>query len=235
MALQLTPSQTVGPFFSIGLTWEDGAFVVPEGTPGAFWIRGRVFDGEGEPVPDAMIETWQADPDGRYNHPDDPRGAEAATSAASPARPTDAEGRFGDPHRQARPVPGPDGATQAPHLEVSVFARGLLNRVVTRIYFADEARAQRGRPGARRACPEDRRATLLAEPEPRTATASTSASRGRARPSSSPSERRRAAAGLFDGVLARGARAGGGLRRARGCRPCSTPRRRSPARRRAPA
>jgi protocatechuate 3,4-dioxygenase, alpha subunit len=165
MALQLTPSQTVGPYFSIGLTWEDGAFVVPEGTPGAFWIRGRVFDGNGEPVPDAMIETWQADPDGRYNHPDDPRGAEAGDFRGFARAGTDAEGRFGIHTVKPGPVPGPHGTTQAPHLEVSVFARGLLNRVVTRIYFADE-------PGLNavdrvlQSVPEERRATLLAEPVP---------------------------------------------------------------------
>jgi protocatechuate 3,4-dioxygenase alpha subunit len=60
-----TPSQTVGPFFSIGLSWEDGAHVVPEGTPGAVWIRGGVYDGAGEPVTDAVVETWQAEGVGR--------------------------------------------------------------------------------------------------------------------------------------------------------------------------
>ena len=72
--LQLTPSQTVGPYFAIGMTWEDGAHVVPEGTGGAFRVRGRVLDGKGEPIPDAVVESWQADPDGRYDHPEDPSG-----------------------------------------------------------------------------------------------------------------------------------------------------------------
>ena len=58
--LQLTPSQTVGPYYSIGLTWPDGPYVVPEGTPGAIWLRGCVFDGNGEPIPDAVVESWQA-------------------------------------------------------------------------------------------------------------------------------------------------------------------------------
>ena len=104
---------------------------MPEGTPGAFWIRGRVFDGDGEPVPDALVETWQADPDGRYDHPDDPRGrgggfrgfGRCADRRRRPLR---------DLHGEARAGPGAGGATQAPHLDVSVFARGLLNRVVTR-------------------------------------------------------------------------------------------------------
>ena len=74
-----TPSQTVGPFLSIALRWPDGADVVPDGTPGAFWLRGRVLDGSGTPVTDALVETWQADPEGRFDHPDDPRGRVAPT------------------------------------------------------------------------------------------------------------------------------------------------------------
>jgi protocatechuate 3,4-dioxygenase, alpha subunit len=161
--LQLTPSQTVGPYFSIGLTWEDGAFVVPEGTPDAIWIRGRVYDGEGESVPDAMIESWQADPEGRYNHPEDPRGGEASDFRGFARAPTDAEGRFGIHTVKPGPVPAPGGATQAPHLDLSVFARGLLNRVVTRIYFADERDLNAADP-VLRSVPEARRGTLLAEP-----------------------------------------------------------------------
>jgi protocatechuate 3,4-dioxygenase, alpha subunit len=165
MALQLTPSQTVGPYFSIGLTWEDGCFVVPERTPGSIWIRGRVYDGNGEPVPDAVIESWQADPEGRYNHPDDPRGAEARDFRGFARAPTDAEGRFGIHTVKPGPVPGRGGTTQAPHIELSVFARGLLNRVVTRIYFADEGERNAADP-VLQSVPEERRATLLAEPVP---------------------------------------------------------------------
>jgi protocatechuate 3,4-dioxygenase, alpha subunit len=73
--LALSPSQTVGPYLAIGLTWPDGTDVVPEGTPWAIRVFGRLLDGNGEVVPDGMIETWQADPDGRFDHPDDPRGA----------------------------------------------------------------------------------------------------------------------------------------------------------------
>jgi protocatechuate 3,4-dioxygenase alpha subunit len=160
MALQLTPSQTVGPFFSIGLTWEDGALVVPEGAAGAFWLRGRVFDGDGAPVPDAIVETWQADPEGRYDSPDDPRGAEPGFRGFARS-PTDADGRFAIHTVKPGPVPGPGGGTQAPHLAMSVFARGLLNRVVTRVYFADEADLNPADP-ILGDVPEDRRATLLA-------------------------------------------------------------------------
>jgi protocatechuate 3,4-dioxygenase, alpha subunit len=163
MALQLTPSQTVGPYFAIGLTWDDGAFVVPEGTPGAIRITGTVYDGEGEPIPDAMLESWQADPEGRYNHPDDPRGGEASDFRGFARAPSNAEGTFTIHTVKPGPVPGPDGATQAPHLELSVFARGLLNRVVTRIYFADETESNAADP-ILQSVPEERRGTLLAEP-----------------------------------------------------------------------
>ena len=75
LRLGLTPSATVGPYLAIGLTWPDVPYAVPEGTEGAIWLRGRVFDGNGDLVPDAMVETWQADPDGRFDHPDAPAGA----------------------------------------------------------------------------------------------------------------------------------------------------------------
>lgn len=140
----LTPSQTVGPFLEIGLPWPDGPFVVPEGTPGTITITGRVFDGAGEPVPDALIETWQADPDGRFNHPDDPRGAvgEPGSSFRGFGRcPTAPDGSYRIITLKPGPLPGPGGGTEAPHVDVSVFARGLLDRVVTRIYFPDEEQA----------------------------------------------------------------------------------------------
>jgi protocatechuate 3,4-dioxygenase alpha subunit len=142
-----TPSQTVGPYLSIGLPWPDGPFVVPEGTPGAIRIRGHLLDGAGDPVPDGLIETWQADPAGRFDHPDDPRGRERFEGFRGFGRsPTDEEGAWEILTLKPGAVPGPDGTTQAPHLAVSVFARGLLNRVVTRIYFADEEAANAADP-----------------------------------------------------------------------------------------
>jgi protocatechuate 3,4-dioxygenase alpha subunit len=160
--LQLTPSQTVGPFYSIGLTWEDGPFVVPEGADGAFWLRGRVTDGDGEPVPDALVETWQADPEGRYAHPDDPRGAALAFRGFGRSS-TDAGGEFAIHTVKPGPVAGPGGATQAPHIAMSVFARGLLNRVVTRVYFPDEDELN-GVDPVLESVDEGRRATLIAAP-----------------------------------------------------------------------
>ena len=147
--LPCTPSQTVGPFLHIALPWPDGPFVVPEGTPGAFWVRGRLLDGEGQSVPDGLIETWQADPAGRFDHPDDPRGA------AKPVVPgfrgfgrsaTDENGWWEILTVKPGALSAPDGSTEAPHLDVSVFSRGLLRRLVTRIYFPDEFAANEADP-----------------------------------------------------------------------------------------
>jgi protocatechuate 3,4-dioxygenase alpha subunit len=162
----LTPSQTVGPYFSIGLTWEDGPFAVGEDTHGALRLRGRVTDGDGEPVPDAMVESWQADPEGRFAHPEDPRGPATTPGFRGFARAaTNADGEWEIVTVKPGGVPGPDGAAQAPHIDLSVFARGLLNRVVTRVYFADEAEANAADP-VLAGVPEGRRATLVAEPAP---------------------------------------------------------------------
>jgi len=152
--LGLTPSQTVGPFLHLVLPWPDGPEVVPEPAPGAFWIRGRLVDGEGQPVPDGVIETWQADPDGRFNTP----GFRGFGRAA-----TDVDGRWGIYTVKPGAVAGYDGTMQAPHLEVWVFARGLLDRVVTRIYFGDDAVAHGADPVLAAVEPA-RRATLTATP-----------------------------------------------------------------------
>jgi protocatechuate 3,4-dioxygenase alpha subunit len=155
-----TPSQTVGPYLSIGLPWSDGPFVVPEGTPGAVWIRGTVFDGSGAPVPDALIETWQADPDGRFDHPNDPRGRGTSEFRGFGRCPTDENGEYKILTLLPGVLPGVNGARQARHIDVSVFARGLLSRVVTRIYFADEDNT--GDP-VLAAVPAARRDTLIAK------------------------------------------------------------------------
>ena len=145
----LTPSQTVGPFLHLVLPWPDGPDVVPPDRPDAIWLRGLVLDGDGVPLDDALVETWQADEHGRYDSPDF-RGFGRS--------PTDAQGRWA-----IRTVkPGRVGA-QAPHVAVSVFARGLLTRVVTRIYFADETEANDADP-VLAVVPVTRRATLLAAP-----------------------------------------------------------------------
>jgi protocatechuate 3,4-dioxygenase alpha subunit len=145
-----TPSQTVGPFLSIGLPWPDGPTVVPVGTPGAVMITGTVFDGAGAPVPDALIETWQADPDGRFDHPDAPEQTDFRGFGRCP---TDAQGNYWILTMLPGALPG-----QAPHIDVSILGRGLLHRVVTRIYFSDAA------DPVLEAVPAERRHTLIATP-----------------------------------------------------------------------
>ncbi len=169
MSQGITPSQTVGPFLAIGLPWPDGPSVVPPGAPGAITITGLVLDGAGAPVPDALVETWQADPDSRFDHPDDPRGAVAPAvigfrGFGRSATSTDGSYQI----RTLRPgaLPGPAGQTEAPHLDVSVFARGLLDRVVTRIYFPDEAEANDADPVLASISDQERRATLIAIADP---------------------------------------------------------------------
>ena len=166
--LPITPSQTVGPFFAIGLPWTDGPYVVPDGTPGAIVVSGFVLDGAGEPVPDALVETWQAAPDGSFGHPDDPRpnARRSAFTEAACRRfgrcPTEPDGRYRIVTLRPAALPSGDGRTEAPHLDVSVFARGLLDRVVTRIYFPDEEAANAADP-VLSALPEPgRRGTLIA-------------------------------------------------------------------------
>lgn len=168
MSAGVTPSQTVGPYLAIALPWADGPYVVPPETPGAILITGTVRDGVGEPIPDALVETWQADPDSRFNHPDDPRGAAEPVVAAFRGFgrcPTDADGRYWIVTLRPGPLPAPDGGTQAPHIDVSVFARGLLNRVVTRIYLPDED-ANAADPVLNSIADPARRATLIAVAEP---------------------------------------------------------------------
>ena len=152
--MSTTPSQTVGPFFAIELPYSDGPYVVADGTDGAIWLRGRVFDGAGEPIPDAMVESWQADPDGRFD------GEFRGFGRSG----TDAEGAWAILTLKPGQVPATDGAPQAPHVDLSVFARGLLHRVVTRLYFADEEQANAADP-VLAGLPDAVRATLIAARE----------------------------------------------------------------------
>jgi protocatechuate 3,4-dioxygenase alpha subunit len=166
--LGVTPSQTVGPYLHIGLTWEDGHLVVPAGTAGSVRIVGTLYDGTGAVVPDGMIETWQADPDGRFDHSDDPRGASAEWAErgfTGFARASTVDGGSYDIVTvKPGPLPFGDGRLQAPHLDVSVFARGMLDRTVTRLYFPDEQEANAADPVLSGVDPA-RRHTLVAVPE----------------------------------------------------------------------
>lgn len=159
-----TPSQTVGPYYALGLEWPDGGRVLAGDAAGAVTISGVVCDGAGVPVEDALVEAWHADPAGRFADVGGRGVASAREGFRGFARATTDGGRFELVTLKPGPLPadGPGGA-QAPHVALSVFARGMLQRVVTRIYFADEPDANRADP-VLASVPEARRATLLAEP-----------------------------------------------------------------------
>ncbi len=144
---RLTASQTVGPYLAIGLAWQGGEHAVAPGTPGSVTITGTVYDGAGQPVPDALVETWQYAPD-------------VAGRRFTRSQTVDG-GRFTLTTPRPRPVPGPGGTTQAPHLAVSVLARGLLDRVVTRVYLPEDAHDD---DPVLAAVPAHRRPTLVAVP-----------------------------------------------------------------------
>lgn len=163
-----TPSQTVGPYFAYGLTAEQygyphtsiaGAALADDTVAGErIRIVGQVFDGEGTPINDAMIEIWQADAQGRYAHPADARGSNTGFKGFGRAGTgTDAQNRFIFDTIK----PGSVDGAQAPHLTVVVFMRGLLTHAYTRIYFSDEMEANAADP-VLQSVPQNRRDTLLA-------------------------------------------------------------------------
>lgn len=159
----LTPSQTIGPFFAYALTPRAyggvepfSEIMAPEGVAGErIRIEGCVYDGDGAVVSDAMIEIWQADPQGRF-HSEGNAGFTGFGRAE-----TSTEGVFFFETVRPGALPGPAGATQAPHLGVSVFGRGVLVRLMTRIYFSDEA-ANATDP-VLALVPAERRDTLIAK------------------------------------------------------------------------
>lgn len=132
--LLLTPSQTIGPFFKYGLDWPGGEKLFPDSVPGRrIRVGGIVTDYKDQPVPDALIEFWQADASGRFDGPR--KGATAGFGRVA----TDGAGRYAIDTIYPGPVAGADGRPQAPHILVVLFARGLLAQVVTRIYFDGDA------------------------------------------------------------------------------------------------
>jgi protocatechuate 3,4-dioxygenase alpha subunit len=163
--LGLTPSQTVGPYLSIGLLDEAvPPSIVPADDPRALVVRGRLLDGNGDPVPDGMIEFWQANEAGRYAHPADTREDVPLEDGfwGFGRSGTDDDGWFQLVTLKPGVVPAPDGRLQAPHIVVSVFARGLLKRLVTRLYFPDEAEANAADPLLSE-LDESERTTLVAQ------------------------------------------------------------------------
>ena len=164
MDLTPTPSQTVGPYLHLGLT--DARSISRIASDGAKGERVsltfRVLDGEGVPVPDAMIELWQADSDGNYPHQDSSEDGAAFRGFGRLATAEDGSCTF----ETIMPgcVPGPSETVQAPHINVSILGRGILKRLSTRVYFAEEP-ANDADP-VLSVVPENRRATLLARPDP---------------------------------------------------------------------
>lgn len=165
----ITPSQTVGPFFAYGLTpnrkydWKDtfsNDLVTPDASGERIRIEGRVFDGDGKPIVDSMLEIWQADAQGRYASPADKRAPANASFKGFGRVGTDGDGGFCFTTIKPGAVPGPDGSMQAPHVLLAIFARGMLRQSYTRIYFSDEA-ANADDP-ILALVPAERRATLIA-------------------------------------------------------------------------
>jgi protocatechuate 3,4-dioxygenase alpha subunit len=177
----ITPSQTVGPFFAYGLapnsrchwdpngnySWKEtiGAnLITPDATGTRIRIEGRITDGDGAPINDAMIEIWQADAQGRYAHArgETPRPNAKFTGFGRSA--TDKNGEFSFDTIKPGMVPGPGGKPQAPHIVVCIFSRGMLRQVYTRLYFSDEA--GNGADPFLALVPADRRETLIAHKVP---------------------------------------------------------------------
>ena len=178
----ITPSQTVGPFFAYGLApkgrcqWDpNGSYswketvgdnlVTPDASGEKIHIEGRVTDGDGQPINDAMIEIWQADAQGRYAHPRDNRALPNTQFKGFGRSATDKDGRYGFATVKPGPVPGPNGKAQAPHVVMCIFSRGMLRQIYTRLYFSDE-KANEADP-ILSLVPAARRGTLVAHKEAR--------------------------------------------------------------------
>jgi protocatechuate 3,4-dioxygenase alpha subunit len=177
----ITPSQTVGPFFAYGLapnsrcqwdpngnySWKEtiGAnLITPDATGTRIRIEGRITDGDGQPINDAMIEIWQADAQGRYAHArgETPRPNAKFTGFGRSA--TDKNGEFSFDTIKPGMVPGPGGKPQAPHIVICIFSRGMLRQVYTRLYFSDEA--GNAADPILTLVPAERRGTLIAHKQP---------------------------------------------------------------------
>lgn len=166
---EITPSQTIGPYFAYGLTpkgdyqWSDLAtadLATADVSGTRIRIEGCVLDGDGAGIAEALIEIWQADASGRFAHPADARARPNAAFRGHGRCGTDKDGRFGFETIKPGPVPGPQSVPQAPHISLTLFARGVLTHCVTRIYFPDEP-ANEVDP-VLNLVPTARRATLIA-------------------------------------------------------------------------
>lgn len=166
----ITPSQTVGPYFAYGLTpngkyeWNDAFssnLVTPDTSGDRIRVEGFVYDGDGVPVPDCMLEIWQADAQGRFADPQDKRALPNATFKGFGRCGTGAKGEYAFDTIKPGRVPDADGKPQAPHILMAVFARGMLLQNYTRIYFDDDA--ANAADSVLALVPADRRGTLIAK------------------------------------------------------------------------
>lgn len=170
MSLLTTASQTVGPYVFIGFGDLVIEHIAGEGVPGEqISVRGRIQDGDGKPVTDGVVEIWQADAAGVYASAVDDRPKSAPTFRGFGRILADAGGEFRFTTIKPGRVPGPDGKLQAPHLVVTIFMRGLLKQLYTRIYFPDDA--ANADDAILQLVPPDRRTTLIAKPISRDNTA----------------------------------------------------------------
>ena len=162
MSLFATGSQTVGPYLHIGLKWLTTRDIAGRGIKGErVTITGRLLDGDGNGVNDGLVEIWQANSHGKYAHPEDTQKKPLEKGWRGFGRiPTDAKGSFRFTTIKPGRVQGPGGRLQAPHLVVSVFMRGMLKHLATRIYFPDEPAANAEDP-ILKLVPASRRATLI--------------------------------------------------------------------------
>jgi protocatechuate 3,4-dioxygenase alpha subunit len=156
-----TPSQTVGPFFARDLLWKDGGIVLFPGGGDRITLTGCVFDGNGAPIFDALFETWQADPSGKF-----PSGHDGARPYGYGRVSTDTEGRYAIETVKPGSYKGPNGETYAPQISVAIFARGLLKALHTRVFLAP-LDLVKDDPLARAIGDLERLRTLVAAPDPR--------------------------------------------------------------------
>jgi protocatechuate 3,4-dioxygenase alpha subunit len=170
----ITPSQTIGPFAAPSLTpnekgktqydWKQlvtNNTVTPDATGERIRIEGQMVDGAGKPLDGVLLETWQADAQGRYAHPRDGRATNSSFKGFGRVE-TDGDGRFTLETIKPGQVPGPNGAMQAPHIVVAIHLRGILSHLYSRIYFSDEQTANAADP-VLKLVPAERRETLIAK------------------------------------------------------------------------
>ena len=160
MKLTPTPAQTVGPFFGFALPYAGGSELVPQARPGSIRLHGTVYDGAGVPIPDALLEIWQTDEDGAAPRATGSLVRDGYTFTGFGRAAVDGEGHY----TFTTVNPGPTALGKAPYILITVFARGLLDRLFTRAYLPEDTDALEADP-VLAALEKDRRRTLIAQRE----------------------------------------------------------------------